>query len=656
MMKRWIVFVLVTLVLSPSACNQPQSSAGRLSQASAARSDAASAANARETPPPKILPQTHFAAGQLLEAQGQFDQALVQYQRAVLLNHRHVAAYHRMGTLLARMGRHREAIEALTKAADLRPDAYVLYNNLGFEYAILNEWDAAEAHLRRAIDLNPTFERARVNLGMVLCRQGQFDSALEQFRTVLPESEAQYNLGLMYAGAKRYRDAGLAYHRALQLDPNLIAAQTQLAYLSKYVDRTDTSQESAPAPEAEQVGYDEPMQAQALTGDSFDHTSGESFSDATEDSSSLATGESSGDTTGDMSEGVSAEAPLMDDCDEQEIDADSILTDLATPADAEPAEWVDNSPSGDGDAPCDEITGVDESDLSNPFVIPQDWTVESSGATTVPSIQDEWVMEFIRSAVLSEAPMDSDSTSVIHAVPVVEPAAPLENAIGELSGDASFEPTTDDPCNEAIEAWTGAEAETETPAPAQAESGLASDEAIEEIAAVVAEPLTLPQVAIAPLLIDPWADLYVDDCEAFENELDEGLELTGGWNSSAIEPTPRLDSEAVVEAAVEVETSALTGQVASPVEPEARIAPDLLPLDPTWLETMHGFRTTGAVHRANQHWVTHGEPVGFADVEVGADQAKEVDAAVIVLPGPISAALPFRLERLARIENPSPLP
>ncbi len=628
MMNRWIVFVLVTLVLLPSACNQPQSSAGRLSQGNGARSDAASAADVRETPPPKILPQTHFAAGQLLEAQGQFDQALVQYQRAALLNHRHVAAYHRMGTLLARMGRHREAIDALTKAADLRPDAYVLYNNLGFEYAILNEWDTAEAHLRRAIDLNPTFERARVNLGMVLCRRGQFEEALEQFRTVLPESEAQYNLGLMYAGSKRYRDAGLAYHRALQLDPNLIAAQTQLAYISKYVDSTDTSQDPAPAQDAMEVGYDEPIQAQALTG------------------------ETSGDVTGDASEAVPADVASMEDCDEPEVDADDILTNSATPADDAAVDWADSSTAGDDELPCAEITGADESELANPFDIPRDWTVESSGTTTVPAIQDEWVMEFIRSAILSEASVHSDSDSVMDADPVVAPAAPIEDAISELAGDSSYAPATEDPCDEGTEAWTGAEVEIETPALAQAEPSLDNNEAIEEIAASVTEPLSLPQVAVAPLLIEPWADLYVDDCVAFESELDAGLDLAGGWNGSAIEPIPQVEAEVVAEVNVEIAASALTGEPAGPREPEARIDPDLLPLDPTWLETMHGWRTTGAVHRANQRRVTHSDPIVCA----GADQAEAVTAADVVLPGPISAALHFRLERLARIENPSPLP
>lgn len=628
MMKRWIVCVLVTLVLLPSACNQPQSSAGRLSQGNGARSDAASTADVRETPPPKILPQTHFAAGQLLEAQGQFDQALVQYQRAVLLNHRHVAAYHRMGTLLARMGRHREAIDALTKAADLRPDAYVLYNNLGFEYAILNEWDTAEAHLRRAIDLNPTFERARVNLGMVLCRRGQFEEALEQFRTVLPESEAQYNLGLMYAGSKRYRDAGLAYHRALQLDPNLIAAQTQLAYISKYVDSTDTSQDQEPAQEAMEVGYDESIQAQALTG------------------------ASSGAATGDASEAVPADVASLEDCDEPEVDADDILTDSTMPVDGADVDWADSSTADDGDLPCAENTGAEESELANPFDIPRDWTVESSAAMTVPAIQDEWVMEFIRSAILSEAPVASDSESVMDADPDVEPAAPLEDAISELVGDSSYEPATDDPCDEQTEAWTGAEVEIETPALAQAEPSLDNHEAIEEIAASVAEPLSLPQVAVAPLLIEPWADLYVDDCVAFESELDAGLDLAGGWHSTPVEPTPQAEVEAAVAVDAEVVASALTGKPASPLEPEALIDPDLLPLDPTWLETMHGWRTTGAVQRANPRQVTRNDPVGCA----GADQAEAVGPADIILPGPISAALHFRLERLARIENPSPLP
>lgn len=233
MLKRISFGFGALLALAPATCTRPsnETSVASQKQANWLKVDSAGLASAKELPPPKILPETYFAAGQLLEAQGQFTDAVGQYQRAVLLNHEYVAAYHRLGLLLGRLNRHRDATVALARAAELRPDEPVILNNLGFEHAMLGEWTAAETHLRRAVELSPRFDRARINLAMVLSQQDRFDDAFQEFRVVLPEPQACYNLGLMYCGARRYRDAGLAFHRALKLDPSLVAAQTQLAQL-----------------------------------------------------------------------------------------------------------------------------------------------------------------------------------------------------------------------------------------------------------------------------------------------------------------------------------------------------------------------------------------------------------------------------------------
>src|SRR3990172_5047519 len=124
-------------------------------------------ANAPEEKPPKILPETHFAAGMLFERQGQFDKGIVQYRKAVALNHNYVVAFQRLGMVLSATGQHLEAAQTLQRALALRPDNAVLCNNLGFEWMLAQQWDHAERELRPAIELQPDLATAHINLGLV---------------------------------------------------------------------------------------------------------------------------------------------------------------------------------------------------------------------------------------------------------------------------------------------------------------------------------------------------------------------------------------------------------------------------------------------------------------------------------------------------------
>lgn len=188
----------------------------------------AAIANAKDAETPKILPETHFAAGRLFETQGQFEKAVHQYRKAVAVNHHFTEAYHRLGLTLSRTGKHDEAAQALRRAVELQPDRAQLRNDLGFELLLCREWPEAEVQLVHAINLRPDFPRAYVNLGIVQSKRGRFSEALATFRTVLPEADAYYNLGLMYRGQRRLDEAVAAFRHVLAIDPKFTAANKQL--------------------------------------------------------------------------------------------------------------------------------------------------------------------------------------------------------------------------------------------------------------------------------------------------------------------------------------------------------------------------------------------------------------------------------------------
>lgn len=184
---------------------------------------------------PKILPETHFAAARLLEEQGQISKAITQYRKTIAVNHKFVAAYHRLGMLLSKGGQHEKAVEMLQKSVTLKPDEARLRNNLGFELMFLEQWAQAKENFNKALELNPKLVRAQVNLGLVHSKLGDFDQALVCFKAVLPEADAWYNLGLMYRGQKRYEDAVKSFEHVLKCNPQFSAAQMQLAELIGYL-------------------------------------------------------------------------------------------------------------------------------------------------------------------------------------------------------------------------------------------------------------------------------------------------------------------------------------------------------------------------------------------------------------------------------------
>lgn len=223
-----ICMTLALAALTLSGCAKSDWRTARTGPNNHMPMDDAAILDAKETTPPKILPETHFRAAQLFESQGQFSKAVVQYQKAIATNHNYTAAYHQLGLLFGQLGRHPEAVEALARASQLDADDPAIMNNLGFAYAQMRQWDKAETCFARARELRPDFARAAVNHGMALAHLGRFEESLEAFQTCLGDAEAYFNLGLMFRAQRRYEDAAYAFDQAVRLQGDFTAARVQL--------------------------------------------------------------------------------------------------------------------------------------------------------------------------------------------------------------------------------------------------------------------------------------------------------------------------------------------------------------------------------------------------------------------------------------------
>lgn len=183
----------------------------------------------------------HFKAGRALEAAGQIEQAILEYEQALELKpalaqahanliflyttlsrfekaeehyyaavktHPNLAEIHyNFGLLLSLQDKYREAIRSFQAAVDINshyPDAH---NNLGHMLELGGKIREAEKHYRLALENNPTHRLAHFNLGRILTKQGRYPQAIHQLLQTLRVQDERTPT-FMYVLADAYVRAG----------------------------------------------------------------------------------------------------------------------------------------------------------------------------------------------------------------------------------------------------------------------------------------------------------------------------------------------------------------------------------------------------------------------------------------------------------------
>ena len=83
------------------------------------------------------------------------------------------------GVTLSNAGKHNEAIEKFNAGAAINPRCFDCFNNIGFSYSQLKEWDKAEAAYKKSIEIRVDDAAAYNGLATVYNNQRKFDLANE---------------------------------------------------------------------------------------------------------------------------------------------------------------------------------------------------------------------------------------------------------------------------------------------------------------------------------------------------------------------------------------------------------------------------------------------------------------------------------------------
>lgn len=130
---------------------------------------------------------------------------------------------------------HTTALRLLKTGAEAHPTRSDIAYWLGVEYAHLELFDAAEAQMLRAIDLDANRHEARFHLGLLMVTRSRFEDAMQTWAPLdaLPETQAlrRYKLAFDALSEDRFGPARACIDTGLKAKGSTVALDEQMRRL-----------------------------------------------------------------------------------------------------------------------------------------------------------------------------------------------------------------------------------------------------------------------------------------------------------------------------------------------------------------------------------------------------------------------------------------
>ncbi len=144
-----------------------------------------------------------------------------------------IQATFKLGTQLSDEGKYDDAIVEFNKALEKLPDEPVIYAAIANAQAKQGKNDAALASYQKAIDLNPKDPAFHTGMGVLLNSLGKTAESQAAFKKAAeldPASAAQnfYNIGVTLVNSGKAAEAAEAFKQAIAADANFAEAYYQL--------------------------------------------------------------------------------------------------------------------------------------------------------------------------------------------------------------------------------------------------------------------------------------------------------------------------------------------------------------------------------------------------------------------------------------------
>jgi len=201
--------------------------------------------------PAKSGPGLCVAVARMYEQSGRWDEAEVQYQRALKERPDDLAALLGYARLKERMDQPEEALKFYQRVTKMHSKEAAGFNNLGLFYARRGMFQESVGSLNRAIQLQPRRHLYRNNIATVLVEIGRLEEAFTHLSAVHGEAIAYYNLGYLLNKKGDIDGARRHFNLALEASPKMAEARQWLERLSVMAPNGSSG---GPQPDAVRVG------------------------------------------------------------------------------------------------------------------------------------------------------------------------------------------------------------------------------------------------------------------------------------------------------------------------------------------------------------------------------------------------------------------
>jgi tetratricopeptide (TPR) repeat protein len=175
----------------------------------------------------------HHSLGHALLAQGNEDEAIVEYQAAVALQPRPEIRFI-LGETLSKRRRYEEAVEQFSELLKATPDNAGALVQIGIARALQGKTEEAVQALSEALRIDPADAGAHNSLGNILAQKGRHEEAVKQFEEAVRlnpnHAGAHNNLAISCKKLGRMDEAIAQYREALRLEPDSLQGLNNLAW------------------------------------------------------------------------------------------------------------------------------------------------------------------------------------------------------------------------------------------------------------------------------------------------------------------------------------------------------------------------------------------------------------------------------------------
>ncbi len=219
------------------------------------------------------IKQAHYNSGITHLNDERYSEAVTAFQNAITLDADFVTAHHNLGVVYLKMETYPRAVSSLERTVTLDPNHKAAHHALALAYLGQQELGKARDAAREALRIDANYQPARSLLEAIDPSytplptpsvsevQDVTPSASEQL-DVKSKQETHHELGMTYLDAKMHTEAIAEFQKAIDLEPDFVAAHIGLG--SVYLEMEQLDEAESAAKEALRIDADSQPARQLL--------------------------------------------------------------------------------------------------------------------------------------------------------------------------------------------------------------------------------------------------------------------------------------------------------------------------------------------------------------------------------------------------------